>query len=64
MKLEIKHLAPYLPYRLNWTLQKSNEFIMSGITNETLYTESGAILTWPRRQVCEKAINEAVLSSI
>lgn len=46
MKLELKHLAPYLPYGLTWTLQEINEFTMTGITKETLYTKEGTVLNW------------------
>ena len=41
-KLELKYLAPYLPYRLKWSLQGLKIFVMSGITEETLYT----VLNW------------------
>ena len=48
MELELKHLAPYLPYGLKWTLQELKEFTMSGITKETLYTEDGTVLNWQK----------------
>lgn len=45
-KLELKHLAPYLPYGLKWTLQELKIFTMSGITRETLYTTDGGVFNW------------------
>lgn len=48
MELELKHLAPYLPYRLKWSLQEMTVFVMTGITSSTLYTDRGTVLTWPK----------------
>jgi hypothetical protein len=56
MELELKHIAPYLPYGLKWTLQGLNEFAMSGVTHETLFTESGAVLTWPKHPDLPRAL--------
>jgi len=56
MKLELKHLAPYLPYKLKWSLQELKTFTMTGITKETMFTEEGTILTWPKHEDLPQAL--------
>jgi hypothetical protein len=56
MELELKHLAGYLPYKLKWIIQGVNDFVMSGITGETLYTESGTVLTWLKHPDLPRAL--------
>ena len=56
MELELKHIAPYLPYGLKWKLQRLSKFVMSGITRETLFAEDGAVLTWPKHPDLPRAL--------
>lgn len=48
MKLELKHLAGYLPYGLKWVINGSNRanFTTIGMTSETIYTNEGHVLNW------------------
>lgn len=56
MKLELKHLAPYLPYGLKWTMQEMKTFVMQGITKSTLFTEEGAVLNWQKHEDLPQAL--------
>lgn len=47
-QLELKDLKHYLGTGLKWTLQGLKTFTMSGLSEETLYTEEGSVLTWPK----------------
>jgi len=45
-KLELKHLAPYLPYGLKITIQDLMTYTVSGLTKETIYTEEGKVFNY------------------
>lgn len=56
MKLELKHLAGYLPYGLKWSLQELKTFEMQGITPTTLYTKEGTVLNWEKHPDLPQAL--------
>ncbi len=41
MKLELKHLAPYLPYRVKGLDEQQNQIEVIGVKNETYFIDSG-----------------------
>ena len=55
--LTLEHLAPYLPYGLKWSLQGIKEFVMTGITNETLFTKEGAVWRWNKHEDLPQAMS-------
>lgn len=55
-KLELKHLAGYLPYGLKWSLQGLKTFEMQGITPSTLYTIEGTVLNWEKHPDLPQAL--------
>lgn len=54
--LELKDLKHYLGTGLKWTLQGLKTFTMSGLSEETLYTEEGSVLTWPKHPDLPQAL--------
>jgi len=55
-ELELKDIAGYLPYGLKWSLQELYTFTMIGLTQRTLYTEEGNVLTWPKQEDLPQAL--------
>lgn len=56
MELELKHIAPYAPYDLKWSLQGLKTFTMNGITTETLYTQEGTVFNWNKHNDLPQAL--------
>lgn len=54
--LELKDLKHYLGTELKWTLQGLKTFKMSGLSNETLYTEEGSVLNWRKHEDLPQAL--------
>lgn len=55
-KIELHQLCGYLPFGLKWDLQGLKQFTMSGLTAETLYTEEGTVLVWPKHPDLPQAL--------
>lgn len=54
--LELKDIKCYLGTGLKWTLQGLKTFTMSGLSEETLYTEEGSVFNWLKHEDLPQAL--------